>query len=112
MGIAGIYAQWRRPEDGQRLFSFAMLTVNAEGHAVYQRMHRPGDEKRMVVILDPSDYDAWLACPVPEAPKFFKQWTGELLAESAPLVRAPRAISGKVVKPPPPDDESENGELF
>ncbi len=37
-----------------------MMTVNADGHAVMGRMHKPGDEKRSVVILWPSDYDEWL----------------------------------------------------
>ncbi|KWE79364.1 hypothetical protein WT54_27550 [Burkholderia territorii] len=38
----------------------SMLTVNADGHAVMGRMHKPGDEKRSVVILRPADYDEWL----------------------------------------------------
>lgn len=38
-----------------------MLTINAEGHdAVMKRMHRPGDEKRSVVILRPGDRDEGL----------------------------------------------------
>lgn len=37
-----------------------MPTVNADGHAVVSRMHKPNDEKRSVVILRPSDYDEWL----------------------------------------------------
>ncbi|VWD17765.1 hypothetical protein BLA18109_05707 [Burkholderia lata] len=37
-----------------------MRTVNADGHAVMGRMHKPGDEKRSVVILRPADYDEWL----------------------------------------------------
>ncbi len=31
MGIAGIYRKWRHP-DGREMFSFSMLTVNADGH--------------------------------------------------------------------------------
>ncbi|CAB3754442.1 hypothetical protein LMG29660_02309 [Burkholderia puraquae] len=38
----------------------SMMTVNADGHAVMGRMHKPGDEKRSVVILRPADYDEWL----------------------------------------------------
>ena len=108
MGIAGIYTRWRHP-DGRDLFSFAMLTVNADNHPVMQRFHKPGEEKRMVVILDPKDYDDWLACPVEEAVRHFKRWNGELLAEPAPLFRAPRSTSGRVVVPPP---QPETGELF
>ena len=63
----------------------------------------------MVVILDPKHYDDWLACTVDEAARYFRQWQGELLAEPDPLLRAPRAMSGKVVIPPP---RPESGELF
>jgi putative SOS response-associated peptidase YedK len=111
MGIAGIYAKWKNPVDGAELFSFAMLTVNADDHPVMKRFHRPGEEKRMVVILDSADYDRWLACSVAEAPAFFRQWMGALLTEAAPRVRAPRAESGKVVTPPARIDP-ETGELF
>lgn len=60
-GVAGIYCPWRHP-DGRELLSFAMLTVNADDHPLMKRFHRPEDEKRMVVILDPEDYGNWLAC--------------------------------------------------
>ena len=96
MGIAGIYTKWRSPEDGRAFFSFAMLTVNADGHPVMQRFHRVEDEKRMVVILAPDDYDAWLSCSVAQAPGFFRQWMGPLDSYAAPLPpRAPRAHSGR-----------------
>jgi putative SOS response-associated peptidase YedK len=87
MGIAGIYRPWRHP-DGRELFTFAMLTVNADGHPVFQRMHRLGEEKRMVVILDPADYGAWLSCPVAQASAFFKPWA--LPLEAAPAPPPPR----------------------
>ena len=114
MGIAGIYTKWKHPETGLQLFSFAMLTVNADGHPVMQRFHKPEDEKRMVVILDPKDYDEWLACPVAEAPKFFQRWMGPLDTRAAALPpRAPRTHSGKVIVPPaPPNPDPETGELF
>jgi putative SOS response-associated peptidase YedK len=86
MGIAGIYWRWKAA-DGSLLWTFAMLTVNADGHTVYGRLHKPGDEKRMVVILDPADYDRWLTCAPNEAKSFFRQWPGELTAFPAPLRR-------------------------
>ncbi len=105
MGIAGIYRKWRQP-DGRELFTFSMLTVNADTHAVMQRFHKPEDEKRMVVILDEQDYGAWLSCPVAEAPRFFKQWQGELEAHPAPLPpKAPKASSVRTTRPPPPDEQ-------
>ena len=113
MGIAGIYTKWKHPADGRELFSFAMLTVNADGHPVFQRFHKPGDEKRMVVILDPQQYDAWLYCSVGDAPTYFQRWMGPLDTKADPLPpRATRAMAGRTVVPPPPLGESSTGELF
>ncbi|MCS3394127.1 SOS response-associated peptidase [Burkholderia thailandensis] len=57
--VAGI---WRTlmGADGNEMYSMSMITVNAEGHAIMSRMHKPGDEKRSVVILRPDDWDEWL----------------------------------------------------
>lgn len=38
-----------------------MLTINADEHPLMKRFHKPGDEKRSVVVLDPEDYEAWLS---------------------------------------------------
>ncbi len=105
MGITGIYTKWRHP-DGRELFSFAMLTVNADGHLFYRQFHKPEDEKRMPILLAPTEYDAWLTCSVRDAPQFFRPWPGPLEAEPAPLPpRAPAASSvrtARVAKPPKP----------
>ncbi len=110
MGIAGIYSEWEDPATGIKKFTFSMLTVNADDHPFMKRFHAPNEEKRMVVILDPSEYDAWLSCPVNEAPNFFKQWQGEL--EGWPSALPPRVAKPKappVAKPPAPP---ETGSLF
>ena len=84
LGIAGLWGFWRGP-DGREWLSFTMLTVNADDHELMRRFHRPGEEKRMVVILDEADYDAWLNCPVEEQRSFVKQYPAErLMAEAAP----------------------------
>jgi len=102
MGIAGIYRKWKHV-DGREVFTFAMLTVNADGHPVMQRFHRPDEEKRMVVVLDPKDYGKWLSCSVEEASGFFKLWQGPLDASPAPLPpRAPKSSSVRTTHPPPP----------
>jgi putative SOS response-associated peptidase YedK len=124
MGIAGIYKPWTTP-DGREVFAMAMLTVNADDHPLMNRFHAPDDEKRMVVILDPKEYSDWLACPLPEAKRYFKQWRGPLEAYPAPLPpRAPKASSAatsavKLAKPSPlkvnkptPPAAPQNGELF
>jgi putative SOS response-associated peptidase YedK len=107
-GIAGIYRKWRHP-DGRELFTFAMLTVNADTHPLWSRLQKPGDEKRMPVILAREEYGEWLRCPVEDASKFFRQWTGPLEVFANPLpARAPRADSSRAIRHQPP----ENGELF
>ena len=47
-------------------FSFSQLTINADMHPLLRRMHKPGDEKRSLVIVSPDDYDTWLGCREPE----------------------------------------------
>jgi hypothetical protein len=68
-----------------------MLTVNAAGHPVMEHFHRPGDEKRSIVIVRPEAYEAWLMCRDPElARTFMRLYPAELLA----AVRAPFAAEG------------------
>lgn len=114
MGIAGIYVDHptMKGEDGKPLVTFSMLTVNAFAHPVFSRMHKPEDEKRMVVILDQSDYDRWLTCSNDEAREFFRQWPGVLEAHPAPLpARAPAAkkTARRLVEP---DGDIGQGDLL
>jgi putative SOS response-associated peptidase YedK len=105
MGIAGIWYEHPSMKDkaGKPLLSFAMLTVNADGHPVFKRMHKPGDEKRMVVILDEAEYDRWLQCSVEEARTFFRQWHGMLDAFPAPLPA--RGSRKQAADPEPASDD-------
>jgi putative SOS response-associated peptidase YedK len=84
LSVAGIYYPWADAEGVVR-GTFAMLTVNAEGHSLYSRFHAPGEEKRMLILLDSADIDAWLSCTPEEARKFFRQWQGALTAFASPL---------------------------
>ena len=106
MGIAGIYRPWRAP-DGRWLWTMSMLTVNADGHPIFKRMHRSEEEKRMVVILDRADYLGWLSCDVSEAPRYLRQWPGALLGEPSAVVPVPKAArpapeAPEAALPPPP----------
>ncbi|HVL75369.1 MAG TPA: SOS response-associated peptidase [Noviherbaspirillum sp.] len=85
MAIAGIWEYRADGPNGLPLISFSMLTVNADGHPMMQRFHKPNDEKRMVVILDPEQYDAWLHCTPDEAVHYFTRYPSEgLTARPAP----------------------------
>lgn len=53
-----------------------------------KRFHRPGDEKRSLVIIHGSDYDEWLGCNDPErARNYLRLYPAELMAgQPAPKV--------------------------
>jgi putative SOS response-associated peptidase YedK len=106
MGIAGVYEKWTDP-NGRQHMTFAMVTVNADGHPVMQRFHKHDDEKRMVVILSREEQGEWLRCSVTEAPRLFKRWEGPLEVTPALLPpKAPKSTNGKVVRPMPPEEPS------
>lgn len=79
MGIAGLWDQWLDRETGEILLSFTMLTINADGHALMRNFHRPGDEKRMVVILPEAAYDAWLSGSVHDARALLQPFAADAL---------------------------------
>lgn len=65
--VAGLWEHWVDPVSGEITASFTLLTVNADGHPLMGRMHRPGDEKRMPAIIAPGQYQAWLHASPDEA---------------------------------------------
>lgn len=84
VGIAGIW-EWRPgPDDG--LLSFSMLTINADDHELMRRFHKPAEEKRMVVFLEPRQYQDWLYADHDQARAMLRQYPAEqLVAVPAPL---------------------------
>jgi putative SOS response-associated peptidase YedK len=72
MGIAGLWERWRSPS-GEEVFSYSMLTVNADDHSFMRNYHRAGDEKRMVVILPKGLYHDWLNAPASASMEFMRQ---------------------------------------
>ena len=95
LGIAGIWEIKQEGPNGLPLLSFSMLTVNADEHPLMKRFHKPNDEKRMVAILAPEQYDDWLYCPVEDAGDFLTCYPAELLkAHAAPKTsKAPAPAS-------------------
>jgi putative SOS response-associated peptidase YedK len=86
-GVAGI---WERKvkgnPDGSDLYSFSMLTINADDHILIKRFHESGHEKRMIVILEPDQYEDWLSANPEEAKTFLNQYPAELMAaEPSPV---------------------------
>lgn len=82
--VAGIWRAW---QEGQGYtFSFSQLTINANIHPLLRRMHKPGDEKRSLVIVLPEDYYAWLGGRDPELARTYliQQATERLIGAPIP----------------------------
>jgi putative SOS response-associated peptidase YedK len=78
-----------------------MLTINADDHPMFRLMHRPDpkrppekQDKRMVVILPPAQFEPWLDVPPQDAMEFMRQYPAEK------LVTTPQPLPPKVPKAP------------
>lgn len=91
--IAGIWEY--DPLD--QLLSFSILTINADGHPLMQRFHKPDDEKRMVMILDPSQYQGWLNGSLVSEEDVYRQYPADLLAAQPDPLR-PRTRAKPLAK--------------
>jgi putative SOS response-associated peptidase YedK len=92
--IAGLWREWDEGEEGKAL-SFTMLTVNAAEHPLMKRFHKPGDEKRSVVIVPPNEYSSWLASrSTDEARSFLNLFPADAM-HAEPRPAPPRAANPK-----------------
>lgn len=65
VAAAGLYDVWRPRKDeaedpGEPVYSFTLLTINADEHPLMRRMHRAEDEKRSIVLVPRDLQTAWL----------------------------------------------------
>ncbi|PLP98016.1 SOS response-associated peptidase family protein [Cupriavidus pauculus] len=92
--IAGLWRAW---PDGA--VSFTMPTLNADSHPLMKRFHKPGDEKRGVVLLPREDWEDWLHCRDPEVARTMLRLlpAEQLVAEPAPVL--PRAKAAPKIEP-------------
>ena len=81
MGIAGLWDDCTL-SSGEKIYSFTMLTLNADDHTFMQNFHKTEDEKRMVTILPEESYDAWLQAKPNNRMGFIKQYPSEKLTAS------------------------------
>lgn len=79
MGIAGLWENWTSPE-GEIVYSFTMLTINASEHPLMNAFHKPEDEKRMVVILPEDRYGDWLEAKPERSMEFMCPFPAELMS--------------------------------
>ncbi|MDF6993797.1 hypothetical protein NLR38_25825, partial [Escherichia coli] len=102
-GIAGIWRTWQTSEGVPPRYAFAMLTLNADDHAIFKRMHKPSNpdgsakEKRGVVMLTREKWDEWLACRDPEVARSFLS-----LYPADKMEAAPPPADRKAPKTPKP----------
>ncbi|WP_454734330.1 SOS response-associated peptidase [Cupriavidus pauculus] len=92
--IAGLWRAW---PDGA--VSFTMPTLNADAHPLMKRFHKPGDEKRGVVVLPREDWDEWLACRDPEVARTFLRLMPADALVSEPAPPPPRAKAVPATQP-------------
>ena len=83
LGLAGLWSAWTSPQ-GEVVHSFTMLTINADAHPLMKHFHKPGDEKRMVVVLPPSQYQDWLQAGPQDSMDFLRPFPAEALRAQAP----------------------------
>lgn len=85
MGIAGLWSSWMSSK-GERVFSYTMLTINAEDDALMRQFHKPADEKRMVVILPVARYDDWLQARPEHSQAFMRRFPADQMIVDEPKV--------------------------
>lgn len=89
LAIAGLWREWDDPEQP---FSFTALTINADEHPVMKRFHKPDDEKRMMAIISPEDYEQWLTCRNHEIARVLMRASHDFQLEAQAAVKTPKAI--------------------
>jgi len=95
LGVAGIWEWWPGAGEGPVL-SFSMLTINATAHSLMSRFHGPDEEKRMLVVLEPSQFDDWLTSSPADAAGFFRPYPADLMtAAPDPRPAKPRPPTPK-----------------
>ena len=65
--VAGLWDRWVAPSNGEVVHSFSMLTINADAHPLMRQFHRPGEEKRSLVVIDAARADEWLSASPDQA---------------------------------------------
>ena len=93
MGLAGLWARWQGA-DGEEIISYALITVNANNHALLNRYQPPGSEKSMPVILNEGAYDAWLTARTDKAKEFLRQYPAQSLLANPVEKKADKAPKG------------------
>ncbi len=90
LAVASIWERFVDKDTGEIVFSFSMLTINAEGHPVMKHFHKPQDEKRSIVVLQDEEYLPWLNANHVDASELLK------LTPSSFLTSAPAPLPNQI----------------
>jgi putative SOS response-associated peptidase YedK len=93
--VAGLWREWREA-DNSVAASFTQITINADDHPLMRRFHKPDDEKRALVVLDPGEVDAWLGCRDLEAARRFLRAYPADEMKAWPAPKAPKPASANL----------------
>lgn len=96
--LAGLWDETHRGETV--LHSFTMLTINADAHPLMQRFHKPGDEKRSVVVLQAEQFDDWLHADHEQAAAMLQLFDAEAF-DAEPAPRNPKGTADAIVREDP-----------
>lgn len=92
LSVAGIWEWKANGPDDLPVLSFSMLTINADDHPLMRRFHKPGEEKRMVVLLEPEQYQGWLEGALVNDPEVYRPYPAErMVAVADPLATRAKA---------------------
>lgn len=88
--VAGLWRESKSPE-GETVHTFTQLTINADDHPLMNHFHKPGEEKRSLVIVPATDWDDWLSSRNPEiARSFLRPFPAEAMT-AAPVPEKTRS---------------------
>ena len=93
IGLAGLWSRWKSAS-GDVVYSYAMLTINADAHPLMKHYHKPDDEKRMVVVLPDGVYQDWLRAPVDKTLAFMLPFPADQLQTAAPVKASSKDLFG------------------
>nr|WP_310585996.1 SOS response-associated peptidase family protein [Moraxella osloensis] len=68
----------------QIIRSMTMLTINADDHPFMSQFHKPKDEKRSIVVIEPEHLKNWLNMTHESAYKLLLPMGGDYLEEHCP----------------------------
>jgi putative SOS response-associated peptidase YedK len=72
LGAAGFYSEVQL-RNGDTLFRFVMLTIDAADYTTMHKFNRDDGENRMPLLLPKSKYDAWLDVPTERSMDFIEK---------------------------------------